>query len=762
MQSASGTFASTVVGVAMSVDATVTVSLPAAASAYNDLTPGVESIKIDEALTTDAPAGTRAATGRAAASADVVLASPELCALLNPYNSASPLYRKTVENLPIVIRYGIEGETLVKFTGVVQSYEVDMAAGTVALACVDNRGTARGRIALPSFLAKRTTASAVVGSPGLAAVYVADQLMRSAGYHSCPRPRSKTLVYASMHGSAYPEYIAGNGGARIADRASGAWSARETVDMVAGRWNSQVPPNSLLSIGLLESNAYLWAQGSASTWGVYISFWIYVGAATGGDTELAWYSVSGPLEFVQMRVMQNGTAIRVQMRGGRPGPGTYVDRTTAATPTTINGWVHIAARFLYYAASPTLQQEQAWVNGTAGTPASVSVGALSASSTGMIESMGGIANVPVEVLQVGYDTTVGPGDDITFTPTAYLEATPETLTLVPGFAPGTDPFDALQQFADAVQGVVRFDELGALRFTARKTLRGGAVARPVSSGTSLKKLTTSVDGAARHDRITLPLAQWADDRTGYGWSADTAITLDPRETKVIRVVSDTPLIVYPVTQMVVNTTGVPTTYQGDFRMSTTADGISSSIMPDATSLTVRVKVMSPFEMTVTITSNLGVKVWLVAPAGDLIYTQPGTPVLRLPGVGLEAVSAPDSIEAVRSNGDRLLALPATPFCQNATAAYRVEDVLSDLYRPRPMWAGTSIVPDARLQLGDRVAISDPYVNGLVAEEGAVVGMTHDLSYGSWEQELDIRTSASPGGWILSRAGRGEIGSTDYI
>lgn len=762
MQSASGTFATTVVGQSMFVDATVTVALPAAAAAFNDLTPGVESIKIDEALTTDAPAGTRAATGRAAASADIVLASPELCALLNPYNAASPLYRKTVESLPVVIRYGIEGETLIKFTGIVQSYEVDMAGGTVTLSCVDNRGTARGRIALPSFQAKRTTSSAVVGSPGLAATYVADQLMRSAGYHSCPPPRSKTLVYASMHGSAFPEYIAGNGGARIADRAGGAWSARETMDMVPGRWGTTVVPNSLLSIGLKESGRYLWAQGASNTQCAYISFWINVGYPTGSDTEVAWYSVSGPLEFVQMRVMQNGTAIRVQMRGGRPGPGTYVDRTVSATPTTINGWVHVAARFFYYAASPNDQQEQAWVNGVAGTPGSRTVGPVSTSSTGEIESCGGISYYPVEVLQIGCDITAGPDGDIVFTPTAYLEATPETLTVVPGFPPGTDPFEALQQFADAMQGVVRFDELGALRFVARKSLRGGAVARAVTSEASLKKLTTTVDGAAKYNRVTLPLTQWADDLSGYGWSAGAPISLLPGETKVIRVVSDTPLVVYPVVGMAVNLTGIPNTFTGDFRMSTTEDGIASAIAPDSTSLTVRVKIKSPSEMDVTVTSNVGVKVWLVAPAGDPIYTQAGEPVLRLPGVGLVSVSTPDSIEAVRGAGDRLLALPANVFTQNSTAAYRVEDVLGDTYRPRPMWGGTSIVPDARLQLGDRIAVTDPEANGLVAEEAAVVGMTHSLSAGDWEQELDLRTASFPGGWILSRAGRGEIGTTDYI
>jgi hypothetical protein len=161
---------------------------------------------------------------------------------------------------------------------------------------------------------------------------------------------------------------------------------------------------------------------------------------------------------------------------------------------------------------------------------------------------------------------------------------------------------------------------------------------------------------------------------------------------------------------------------------------------------------------------------LVSPASYLDITAV-TPLLRLAGLPITLTDSltadyqwpePPAGAGTSRFGEIVYASPNSAWIQDGAAALELaRDVVVDMCVPRPNLTGVTIVPDPRLQLTDRVFLSDPDATGL-AEYATIFASSLTYSAGSTTQTIDARTTAAPGGWILGVAGRSELNLTTYL
>src|SRR3954471_11211812 len=129
-------FATLVEGVEYIAAWKVNLTLPAAASAYNDVTLAVERVEIDASTTTDLPEGSRFQVGYPAMECSFTLsgmvdqrdASKTAAWLFGRYSTTSPLYHADAVYSPVTVDLGLytsasagTPELIRKFTGVVDS-----------------------------------------------------------------------------------------------------------------------------------------------------------------------------------------------------------------------------------------------------------------------------------------------------------------------------------------------------------------------------------------------------------------------------------------------------------------------------------------------------------------------------------------------------------------------------------------------------------------------------------------------------------------
>lgn len=777
MIAASGAFGLVIDGQAASVDCRVTLTLPAALAAYNDATPVVESVRLAAALLTDAPEGTRIATGQSASSGSVLLGGPTTAGLvwaLNPYNTASPGYRTTLEGSPILIEYGVVVpaagmEWVTALVGTVDSYSVDMQSGTVELRVIERgRQAARGAVSLPSFLGK----GGYHGDAGLTSGYVADAVLRSVGLHTSPPPRANALIYASMHGSLFPEvYDAAN--AVLYPIRNSTWTKADDVAcMVPGKWGAEVVPGGQLSMSTTLGDATQRLAAIGADNGYMVELNIKVLPAAAAARRLAVHVVTGfgaTPDWSSVQVWQLAGTTNIQFAWDQRRNGATASLVFAGTAKTCvaGDWVHCLAVVKYPIAAPTTIQLTGYmdtaVRVTAGT--SRTIGALGATAS---DSTVQTVDLQVDTAMEGYQYALDLAPDVaagfTFTPSAYMDASALMLTAVPDVPPGDDAWAVLQEFASAEQGAWVPDALGRPRFKSRRTLLSAAPARAVVGTTNLMSLTQEVSAAGKADLIRQPLTEWAAQPIGFAWEADQTISLEPYETRTMIVRLDYVAVdVYPWVPYADRPGGVFPVDATRFRISTTSDGVGSALAFDGSSVDIQSRSLGPSVIEVKLINRQAVKVYFVSP-DSMVDVEAGTPYLKIGGRQLAPLTSGGTVvEARRGAASTVLELPMNRFLQTATAAQpKVDGLLSDLSRVRPVWRDVRIVADPRLQIGDKVTLTDLEVNGIASEPAMITSLETDLSDEAWAQTVTLTAMGTPGGWLLGVVGRSELGVTTYI
>lgn len=805
MQASTGQFAAVVAGASATVEHSVTLTLPTAAAAYRDVTLAVEQITVDRQLTTDMPDGTRLITGYPAAITHITLsglvdqsdASKTIAWLLNPEETTSPLYRSDALDSPVVVQAGLwlpgvaAPEMFTLFTGTVDDYTVDVQGGTVTLDCLDYRSQFASTPPLPlgAFSSDVVAATYKPNALGqlLTSAWVLNYLCESLGLYTSPPPRSQAVFRQTNHGGAWPElgwnatHITGSNYLPDTPAYSGAtW--------VPGKFATQVPTNSFSqyynSPPVGNANGTIAGDIGSSGQQWFTECWI----------QPITSSYSPPGDAFLVTLQGAPSSVRIDL-GAAPavvgGPLVpYAKVITGAGPTTSTvspasltvpndgQWHYLSIQFHFtsttaYMVTFTVDGSSQVANGTHGAAVAAACPIVLAAPQHAM---------PCESIQVTNETAPPSNNGFVPSPLVDLDPSLNQLTAVPDVT-GQDGWSVIQQIAQAEGGICGFTELGVFQFINRATLATQSDQRTITPTYSLKTLDQEMGNSFVRNHIQLPVNALQVQAPSTIWDTGSTVhVVDPHGTLVLYVTTDNP-VAQVDTVGTVMPSGGGTPGLSYYRACTAPNGQGNN----STNLTMTVTQLDPTTLLIRVSNPNPTPRWLVSPtdpafpAGSI-----GTPILRVGGVNITPLATPaesggqtggtliadaqwpplmpDGSGGAVTNprGEKLLPLASNAFVQDPNSAQMyADDILIDLYRPRPLWRRTSIVLDPRLQLGDRVLIQDPDTTK-VDGSALIIGMHATISRTDWNQSLDLRSIGAPGGWILGVPGKSELGVTTYV
>lgn len=771
---------------------------------YPDVTLAVESFQVDRDLTTDVPDGTRMITGEPTAQVTITLSGlidetdedRNAVWLFNNADPTSPVYRKDLTQSPVTVSAGIytgdsaEPELVTIFVGHVDNVVLDTIAGTVQLTCLDPAGSLRSVPILPAF------SDGGMGGfwdyiPGLTSVYAMDYILRANGLYTGPPPKDNAYLYASMHGSMWPEVVA----AMDVNLASVQFvtDVQSETEFTEGFWVPQVP--TLGSIAVLAPSTPI-----TDSFGFAIEWWqqFRVGGSPIAldnitDADGNFHHFNGELYARPGQNSGDGYTWDI-----------WEDKTTheltlifeafQANPSNSNAaairfhlginagddWHKIFMRQTYLPGSATDCAVQIFIDDAPLLGADFDVQAPSPAPWNVLNQLDVTWFTPVDTLNIWPTTT-----DITsppFTPTAFLDASLNHLTAIPDVS-GQTVSQVFQDIAEAEGGFAGFDEPGTFRFLNRKSLAAKTSSRVVTTKSSLKAIQRQASQSAVANHIQVPVNALQVNGPSVVWSATDVITIQPLATySTVATTSDAVVGLYndpfqigviPLGGAVFpGTTGPWTGYRAARKPDGTGGEVKNLIMT--------VKQLSPASLAINVTNPNGFPVTLVSPLGTGVYptTSDGNPILCVSGqfvttsgtvadgtaqpggASLADVQWPlpaDGGAAAAPGGEVLLTTSANAWRQRmADAITWATELLSALRRPRNQYNNTAIVADPSLQLGDRITLQDPDVDDL-NDDAVIVGISTISSGTDWTQNLNLKAVSSPGDWLLGVPGRSQLG-----
>jgi hypothetical protein len=297
-----------------------------------------------------------------------------------------------------------------------------------------------------------------------------------------------------------------------------------------------------------------------------------------------------------------------------------------------------------------------------------------------------------------------------FTPRAVLDPSLNPLQVVPEMS--GDPWQIIQQVADAEFAVAGFDESGIFRFKNRNTLRGAALSRTVTSTMALRALGVEATTASVINRAQIPYTPYVYATVASTvWTIGTATRIPKGQTVTLTANVDGLFTnLDPTISKLPN--GSTDTTASYYRVS--YDQAGSAEHPGVTFGAIMQT--SATTLTIPVTNPTMRDAWLVSPAN---YTDVpvGTPLLRIAALavtpGDELVAdfqyPPASSGGAASTrwGEVAYQPSSSPWLQDPDAATQLaQDIVVDSCIPRPNLNNVSIIPDPRLQLSDVVHIVD--------------------------------------------------------
>lgn len=753
-----------------------------ALTAYSDVGLTVESITVDRQTTTDMPDGTRLVTGYPAASAQIVLsgyidqndASKTIAWLLNPAQTDSPMFRKDTLNSPVSIQTGLYlpgstiPETYTIFTGLVDDYTVDMQAGTVTLTCLDLRGLFQLVPQLPVGAFASAPPGSGLQSQLLTPGWVLNFLCESIGRYTAPPLRAQGLLRQTNHGGAWPE-TAPAATPTVASIFGASWTG--------GVFATQVPTNAYTQLDDSNSTGALKNIGSSGNpW--FMECWI--------QSPVSSPNVVGPNYAIQLTLSGTNTTVTMGATAATLGGALipYVNVLIGGTSTGIlpaslaipadGQWHYFAVSFHF--TSTTGVSVVFYVDGQTQSATGTAGAAVPASD--IVTQLIVAHLAPAESIQVTNESGT-PAANNTFTANSQVVIDPSLnqLTAVPDIV-GQDAWQAMQAIAESEGAVVGFDERGVFQFINRVSLRNKPPSRVISPTYSLKTLQQEVGNSTARNHIQIPINSLQVQTAQTVWSLSDTVQVDRGSTWTTNASTSNPIVSLPLTTNIIPFGG-PVALSG-YRASRNKDGSGGAV----TNLVMTVSQINSTTVTISIRNPNVFPVWLVSPKGAgypstsdgqpsvLLFARPVTSTAAVLDtttstsaanvVDVQFPAAADGGASLSPLGNRLLGVPANSWTQSFDFAETfANDLLGDLYRPRPLWRNVTIVPDPTIQLTDRLTAADP-VTTQVADDAVVFGVHFTASASSWEQTLDLRAVSTPGGWLLGVVGRSELGVATYV
>lgn len=171
-----------------------------------DMSAQVTSWTLDRAYGTDLPEAVRAFSGSASAQLAVDVAG-------TGGNSAPALYgpwapRSTGDTArpgqSVAHGWGVGGETLDSFRGTVRARSAESGTDTVRVTALDGAERLRqpARLPYPDIPLRSVQPWTLTYTWITSCTWIVDQLLRNAGIHTCPPPRSTAIFYSAFHGGA--------------------------------------------------------------------------------------------------------------------------------------------------------------------------------------------------------------------------------------------------------------------------------------------------------------------------------------------------------------------------------------------------------------------------------------------------------------------------------------------------------------------------------------------------------------------------------
>lgn len=172
--------------------------------AGRELGPQVQSWSLDRSYATDLPEAMRAVSGSAAAQLDVSLSGTGGKGAPALYGPWAPRATGDITRpgQSVVHDWGVGPFPLPQFRGTVRSRSGSSGEDRVRVTALDGAERLRFPARLPRPDGVLSTHLSVGGVTSWVAspVWVVDHLLRLGGIHTCPPPRSTSILYASLHG----------------------------------------------------------------------------------------------------------------------------------------------------------------------------------------------------------------------------------------------------------------------------------------------------------------------------------------------------------------------------------------------------------------------------------------------------------------------------------------------------------------------------------------------------------------------------------
>lgn len=669
---------------------------------FGDLTPFLESASVDKSLATDLPDAAKIDSGYGAAAGSAVLAGrfgglpieQVFTAHGNPLTTLAPRIGTPVR-LELGMRTSAGVETLRALTGTIRNSHVDPSSGSVTLDLLDFRDRLRTPVTFPVLVADDLAST----RPGLWAQWLIDVIARANGFYASPPVRSSAFLSATLHGSATAEIgtLTSAAGLTATSTVAGqaAFASHPGGPMgLSGSTSLQSQAIYALTAGLNTNNgSNLYAEMTVTTSAVDQLVFVNSGSAA---WQVRFRFVNGTLGVT---VTRNSVASAEVVVALSPLDGTAAHSLGVHVAFTATGF-NVNAR----------------CDGVTGSGVGTVANSTGSPSLTAASIQGGLSGAVLSALQITSESFSAGMFNNGFVPTAAFEQSFNNLTATPS-VDSSDPWTLLQQLADAEQGIVLFDEAGLLRFYNRNHLAGGAAVGIITTDPSvaqptLKALTSDETGDSIRNYVTVGATPHTLDPPGtILWSLTEVLGIIRFGHIAVSAELPAPTLLISAVQ---------------YLASTTADNTGANVA----NLIVTVTKVSGLTYVIDVTNPNPFDVFLVGPSTS--GTAAGQPNLSVLGRSVRvsengySAARPD-LGSASLYGTQTLDVAENPFRQSSTSADGLADfLLSALREPHPTLTGMAIVGDPRLQLADRVRVTEPEGLGL-DEDQWVIGLQTTFS-----------------------------------
>ncbi|GAA1291443.1 hypothetical protein [Saccharothrix xinjiangensis] len=160
-----------------------------------ELTEQVTAWSLDRAYDSDLPSPMRATNGSASAELRLTLTGTGEWTAAQLYSPYAPHATADIARprQSVLHGWGLNDDALPAFRGTARDRIADSATGRVEVAALDGTERLRGSAHFPAAVSINTV-------PIASGAWVVGNLLRDAGVHTAPPPRTNAILYASMHG----------------------------------------------------------------------------------------------------------------------------------------------------------------------------------------------------------------------------------------------------------------------------------------------------------------------------------------------------------------------------------------------------------------------------------------------------------------------------------------------------------------------------------------------------------------------------------